>query len=124
VLDSQGLRAFKYLGFAWLHCCKYIHNGSRVALDAGLPMSFGWVASREELLNTTTYSVDEPGPNGFMRQAIETRMSFEATIPGKNGHDTTITLPPARGKMPEQLQAILGAVYEMQVGLCCGCSAG
>ena len=100
----------------------FIHNWSRWTLDASMPMAFGWLAKKEDLLKVTTYNTTEPGPKGFTRIAANTQMFFEATIPGRNGtNDVRVTLPTARTKTPEQIEAMMQGIYKATVGLWLPC---
>ncbi len=102
----------------------FVHNWSKFPIMLGLPMTFGIVASKEEIADVTTYYDTEPGPKGFTRKIFEASAAFETTIPGRNGEkDVTVTLPCAKGKTPEELFAKLGSVYdigEVSLWLPCG----
>lgn len=100
----------------------YIHNWSRFAINAGLPMSFGWVSKTSELINTTAYVAGQTGPKGFTREARETSMAHEAVIPGnENRGPHKVTLPLAVGMTEEVIKQSGEAQYTTKVGLWMPC---
>ncbi len=100
----------------------FIHNWSRWTLDVGIPISFGGVVVKQDLKEITTYYVNEPGPKGFMRRFGRADMSFEAVIPGRNGgKEERVILPLARGKTPEEIEAMLSLIRDTLVGLWLPC---
>lgn len=99
----------------------FVHNWSRLAIDAGLPMTYGWVSTKEGLAKTVKYETNEPGPKGFTRYASETKWAFEAKIPLEDGSEAKITLPLAKGKTKEELDALTKALHQTTVGLWLPC---
>ncbi len=101
----------------------YIHNWSKFAINAKIPMSFGWVSKKEALLETALYHRDPDGWNGFIREASETSQSMSATIPGRNGSDDhEVILPIAKGQTPEEIEALGKAAYTTKVGAWMPCA--
>ena len=101
----------------------FIHNWSRYSINARIPMTYGWVSKKENLLETSLYQKIENGPKGFTRIASETSMAMGATIPGRNGEpDTEIVLPIAAGQTPEEIELLGKSNYTTTVGawLPCG----
>jgi len=101
----------------------FIHNWSKYAINARIPMTFGWTSKKEALLKTCLYESGGPGPSGFTRIAAETNMAMSATIPGRNGSPATeIVLPIAAGQTPEEIALLGSSNYATKVGawLPCG----
>lgn len=100
----------------------FIHNWSKLCIDADVPVPFGWVTSREDVAKTTTYTVNEPGPKGFTRTAANTLMPFEAVIPAKGNRGPVTVRPPlAEGKSEAQLAAAVSHADYGGVGLWLPC---
>lgn len=100
----------------------FIHNWSKLCVDADLPIPFGWVTDREGVKKTTTYFEDEPGPQGFSRHITETAMPFEAEIPAMNGRPAIKVRPPlAEGKSNAELKRAIEGADHGVVGLWMPC---
>ncbi|MEQ8389327.1 MAG: Rieske 2Fe-2S domain-containing protein [Alphaproteobacteria bacterium] len=100
----------------------FIHNWSKLCIDADAPVPFGWVTSREDIAKTTHYETREPGPKGFTRTIAHTEMPFEATIPAKgNRAEVTVRPPLAEGKSPDVLAAAQADAEHGKVGLWLPC---
>ncbi len=89
----------------------FIHDWSKLCIDADETVPFGWVTNREDVRKTTTYYDSDPGPKGFTRKITQTEMPFEAIIPANGGREpVTVRTPLAEGKTDAQLaDAIKGA---------------
>lgn len=118
------------IGANWRLACEngydpghhFIHNWSKLCIDADAPVPFGWVTSREDVAKTTTYTVNEPGPKGFTRTIANTEMPFEAVIPAKGKRaPVTVRTPLAEGKTDAQLAAATAHTDIGGVGLWLPC---
>ena len=100
----------------------YIHNWSKFAINARIPMSFGWVSKKEALLETAIYQNPTDGPRGFTRYASETTMGLSVDVPGKNGSAPfTVTLPIAEGMTEPEMARFSELQQETTVGLWMPC---
>lgn len=100
----------------------YIHNWSKFAINARIPMSFGWVSKKEALLETAIYQNPTDGPRGFTRYASETTMGLSVDVPGKNGSAPfTVTLPIAEGMTEPEMARFSEMQQETTVGLWMPC---
>lgn len=96
----------------------FIHNWSPYVMEAGFPMTFGYVAKRGEEHAQVEYHLDGPGPKGFTRGTKTTELIFEATIPGKGGAPgTTYTAPAAVGRSREELIDSFMAMPPIVIGI-------
>lgn len=101
----------------------FIHNWSKYAINARIPMTYGWTSKKEALLETALYQRDGEGPSGFTRIASETNMAMGATIPGRNGEPATdIVLPIAAGQTPEEIKMLGASNYATKVGAWLPCA--
>lgn len=101
----------------------FIHNWSKYAINARIPMTFGWTSKKEALLETALYQDGGPGPSGFTRIAAETNMAMAATIPGRNGEPgKEIVLPIAAGQTQEEIDMLGASNYATKVGAWLPCS--
>lgn len=101
----------------------FIHNWSKYAINARIPMTYGWTSKKEALLQTALYQRGGTGPGGFTRIASETSMAMGATIPGRNGEPATdIVLPIAAGQTPEEIELLGASNYATKVGAWLPCS--
>lgn len=102
----------------------FIHNWSPWAINAGVPMTFGWVPNPAVIEETNLYLADPNGPRGFTRLASKADVtSTSAIIPGRNGEsDYELVLPMVRGRTPEQRAAIEQNGYHGTVGGWMPCS--
>ncbi|MFT4581592.1 MAG: carbazole 1,9a-dioxygenase terminal dioxygenase component [Gammaproteobacteria bacterium] len=101
----------------------FIHNWSKYAINARIPMTFGWTSKKEALLETCLYESGGNGPRGFTRIAAETNMAMSATIPGRNGDPgTEVVLPIAAGQTQAEIEMLGASNYATKVGawLPCG----
>jgi len=125
VADPQVVQANWRLGCegAFDPAHHFIHNWSRFSLYNRLPLSFGWVANPEKLKEVTTYEVKENGPRGFTRAGADTVVDFAAEIPSRDGKtSTTYTLPMAKARSAQEIQALKETSYEVDVGLWLPCT--
>ena len=100
----------------------FIHNWSKLCIDADEPVPFGWVTDRKDVSKTTTYFESEPGPKGFNRKITQTEMPFEAVIPANGKRDAvTVRTPLAEGKTDEQLADAIAGAHLGVVGLWMPC---
>lgn len=101
----------------------FIHNWSKYAINARIPMTYGWTSKKEALLETALYQHAGTGPAGFTRIASETNMAMGATIPGRNGEPATeIVLPIAAGQTPEEIEMLGASNYATKVGAWLPCA--
>ncbi len=101
----------------------FIHNWSKYAINARIPMTYGWTSKKEALLETALYQHAGSGPAGFTRIASETNMAMGATIPGRNGEPATeIVLPIAAGQTPEEIELLGASNYATKVGAWLPCA--
>ncbi len=101
----------------------FIHNWSKYAINARIPMTYGWTSKKEALLQTALYQHAGTGPAGFTRIASETNMAMGATIPGRNGEPATeIVLPIAAGQTPEEIKMLGASNYATKVGAWLPCA--
>lgn len=101
----------------------FIHNWSKYAINARIPMTYGWTSKKEALLQTALYQHAGTGPAGFTRIASETNMAMGATIPGRNGEPATeIVLPIAAGQTPEEIKLLGASNYATKVGAWLPCA--
>ncbi len=101
----------------------FIHNWSKYAINARIPMTYGWTSKKEALLETALYQLAGTGPAGFTRIAAETNMAMGATIPGRNGEPATeIVLPIAAGQTPEEIKMLGASNYATKVGAWLPCA--
>jgi carbazole 1,9a-dioxygenase terminal dioxygenase component len=99
----------------------FIHNWSQFTLNARFPVTMGFVSKKGKEHEAMTFSVEEPGPKGFTRKAEGWELIFESTIPGREpSKDVKVTVPWAKGMMPEQLAAMFEG-SELSVGLWLPC---
>lgn len=102
----------------------FIHNWSTWAIDAGVPMTFGWVPNVDIIAETNIYEANPEGRHGFTRLASEADVSSTiAKIPGRNGgpgHE--FMLPVARGHSDAERKAYESNPYTGTVGAWMPCS--
>lgn len=102
----------------------FIHNWSRWAMSAGMPMTFGWVPNTAVIEESNLYQMGEGAPNGFTRLASKADVtSTSAIIPGRNGgEDHEVILPVVRGHTAEERAAMAENGYHGTVGAWMPCS--
>lgn len=93
----------------------YIHNWSPWTLAVGLPMSFGWVSTRDSLKRVSIYEDAEDSPKGFTRIGAETTMNQEADIPLRDGGAVRVQTPGMDGRTMEDLAAVMAGSHVDQV---------
>ena len=85
----------------------YVHNWSKHAINAKIPMTFGWTSDKETLLKTVNYHRDPNGRNGFVRTVGESHQSMSAIIPAREGEpEHEVVLPIFRGQTPGELEQL------------------
>lgn len=101
----------------------FIHNWSRWAVNAGIPMTFGWVPDPDTIEESNLYQSGS-GPQGFTRLASSADVtSTSAIIPGRNGEpDHEMVLPIVRGHSAEDLAALVANGYHGTVGAWMPCA--
>jgi carbazole 1,9a-dioxygenase len=96
----------------------FIHNWSKWAISAGVPMTFGWVPNKDVVVETNIYQAGKQSQNGFTRLASKSEVTATSTkIPGRNGEpDFELVLPIARGYTQAEREAYEQSGYKGTVG--------